>query len=163
MGNPSLRLSEVLSIYRIISKIKFFQSQTITESDCRIPHMTKHMASELITGVNHFQSLIDKPIKLEISLKSSWRSSQLECKTESARIEAYFSLYTPLLPLNGHSNKDQNWFSRPQLSLNAGQKYEQNAPGGILQYFWLSFSYHLSLRYNVCYHTFQRANINGAD
>ena len=61
--------------------------------------MTKHMATELITGVNHFQSLTDKPIKLEISLKSSWRSSQLECKIESARIEAYFSLYTPLLPL----------------------------------------------------------------
>ena len=61
--------------------------------------MTKHMATELITGVNHFQSLIDKPIKLEISLKSSWRSSQLECKTESARIEAYFSLYTSVLPL----------------------------------------------------------------
>ena len=61
--------------------------------------MTKHMATEMITGVNHFQSLIDKPIKLEIRLKSSWRSSQLECKTESARIEANFSLYTPLLPL----------------------------------------------------------------
>ena len=61
--------------------------------------MTKHMATELITGVNHFQSLIDKPIKLEISFKSFRRSSQLECKTESARIEAYFSLYTPLLPL----------------------------------------------------------------
>ena len=30
--------------------------------------MTEHMATELITGVNHFQSLIDKPIKLEISL-----------------------------------------------------------------------------------------------
>ena len=52
-----------------------------------------------MTGVNHFQSLTDQPIKLEISLKISWRSSQLECKTESARIEAYFSLYTPLLPL----------------------------------------------------------------
>ena len=69
------------------------------DSDCRIPHMTKHMATELITGVHHFQKLIDKPIKLEISLTSFWRSSQLECKTESARIEAYFSLYTPLLPL----------------------------------------------------------------
>ena len=52
-----------------------------------------------MTGVNHFQSLTDQPIKLEISLKISWRSSQLECKTESARIEAIFSLYTPLLPL----------------------------------------------------------------
>ena len=98
-----------ISIYRKISKIKFFQKSNfialvltkflIIESDCRIPHMTKHMATELITGVNHFQSLIDKPIELEISLKSSWRSSQLGCKTESARIEAYFSLYTPLLPL----------------------------------------------------------------
>ena len=61
--------------------------------------MTKHMATELITGVNHFQSLIDKPIKLEISFKSSLRCSQHECKTESARIEAYFSLNTPLLHL----------------------------------------------------------------
>ena len=53
------------------------------------------MATELITGVNHFQSLIDNPIKLEISLNSSWISSQLECKTESARIEAYFFLIYP--------------------------------------------------------------------
>ena len=66
--------------------------------------MTKHMVTGLITGVNHFQSLIDKPIKLEISLKSSWRSSQLEYQTESARIEAYVSLYTPLLPLNRKAN-----------------------------------------------------------
>ena len=51
------------------------------------------------TTPNHFHSQIDKPIKLEISLKSSLRSSQLECQTESARIEAYFSFYTPLLPL----------------------------------------------------------------
>ena len=62
--------------------------------------MAKQMATELITGVNHFQNLIDKPIKLEISLKSSWRGSQLEGKTESARIKANVSLYTPLLPLN---------------------------------------------------------------
>ena len=52
--------------------------------------MTKHMATELITGVNHFQSLIDKPIKLEISLKSSWRSSQLECKTEVPELRLIF-------------------------------------------------------------------------
>ena len=52
--------------------------------------MTKHMATELITGVNNFQSLQDKPIKLEISPKSSSRCSQLECKTESASIKAYF-------------------------------------------------------------------------
>ena len=85
-----------ISIYRKISKKKIFQNSNFTakvltkfliiDSDCRIPHMTKYVATELITGVNHFQSLTDKPIKLEISPKSSWRSSQFECKTESARI-----------------------------------------------------------------------------
>ena len=73
------------------------------------------MVTGLIRGVNHFHSLLDKPIKLEISLKSSWRSSQLECKVESAKTvvvfqvrlwtagcaktEVNFSLYTTLLPL----------------------------------------------------------------
>ena len=56
------------------------------------------MATELIRGVNHFQSVLDKPIKLDISLMSSWRCSQLECKSASTRIEANFSLYTPLMP-----------------------------------------------------------------
>ena len=63
-----------------------------------------------MAGVNHFLSSIDKPIKLEISLKSSWRCSQHECKTESGRIEAYFSLYTPLLPLN-----DSSYYSGAEL------------------------------------------------
>ena len=59
------------------------------------------MATELVRGVNHFHSLLDKPIKLEISLKSSWRCSQYECKSESAKTEAYyFSLYIPLLPFS---------------------------------------------------------------
>ena len=57
------------------------------------------MATELIRGVNHFYSLLDKPIKLEISPKGSWRYSQLDCKSESAKTEDNFSLYTPLLPL----------------------------------------------------------------
>ena len=90
---------------KILSKFKFYRSGfeiLIIDSDCRISNMTEHMSTELIRGVNHFQSLIDKPIKLEIGLKSSWRSSQLECKTESARIEAYFALYTPLLPLTAY-------------------------------------------------------------
>ena len=58
------------------------------------------MVTELIRGVNHFHSLLDKPIKLEICHKSSWRSSQLERKTENAKTEVNFSLYTPLLPLS---------------------------------------------------------------
>ena len=58
------------------------------------------MVIELVRVVNHFHSSLDKPIKLEISIKSSWRWSQLECKLESAKTEANVSLYTPLLPLN---------------------------------------------------------------
>ena len=45
------------------------------------------MATELIRGVNHFQSLLDKPIKLEISLKSYWSCSQHKRKSESAKTE----------------------------------------------------------------------------
>ena len=60
----------------ILSKFKFYclglTKFLIIDSDCRKPHMTKHM--------------INKPIQLEISLKSSWRYLQLECKTESPRI-----------------------------------------------------------------------------
>ena len=50
---------------------------------CRIPHI----AIELIRGVNHFHSSLDKPNKLEIS---SWRCSQLDCKSENSKIEAFF-------------------------------------------------------------------------
>ena len=87
---------------KLFQKCKFYclglTKFLIIDSDCRISHI-KYIATELITGVNHFQSLKNKPIKLEISCKSSWRCSQLECETENARIEASISLYTPLLPL----------------------------------------------------------------
>ena len=53
----------------------------------------KHMATELIRGVNHFHSLLDKPIKLE-------RSSQLECKSESAKTEVIFFLIYPTPAFN---------------------------------------------------------------
>ena len=74
------------------------------------------MVTGLIRGVNHFHSLLDKPIKLEISLKSSWRSSQLECKVESAKTEVNFSLYTPLLPLN--DLYEQHWTTIETMSGN---------------------------------------------
>ena len=51
------------------------------------------MATELIRGVNHVYSLLDKPIKLIIILKSPWRCSQLKCKTESAKAEAICLIY----------------------------------------------------------------------
>ena len=44
--------------------------------------------------------------------------------------------------------KTENWFSRPQLLFNAGQKY--CSKGKILQYFRPSLSYHLSLRTLFC-------------
>ena len=37
-----------------------------------------------------------------------------------------------------------------QLSLNAGQSIAEYSKGSILQYFWPSLSYHLSLRYLFC-------------
>ena len=48
------------------------------------------MATWLIKDVNHFHSLLDKPIKLKISIKSSWRCSRLKFKSESVKTEAYF-------------------------------------------------------------------------
>ena len=37
-----------------------------------------------------------------------------------------------------------------QLSLNAGHKYCRMLQGGILQYFWPSLSYRLSLKFLFC-------------
>ena len=67
--------------------LRFWLYFLLIDSDCNNPQYDKphgHWAD------NRCQSFSHKPIKFEISLKSSWRSSQLECKTESARIEAYF-------------------------------------------------------------------------
>ena len=70
----------------------------------KYPIWQNHIATELIRGANQFHSLLDKTIKLKISLKSSWRCLQLECKSESAKTEAFFSLIYPLLPLTELKN-----------------------------------------------------------
>ena len=62
------------------------------------------MGTKLTRGVNR---LLDKPIKLEIILKSPWRCSQHECKSKSAKTGAIIFLYTPLLPLR----KPNDWFA----------------------------------------------------
>ena len=96
LGGSSSRCHRVvcslwLWYFLIILTYYFWLNFLIIGGVCRISHMTKPYVTELIRGVNHFHSLLDKPIKLEISLKSSLRCSQHECKSESAKTEVNFS------------------------------------------------------------------------
>ena len=58
--------------------------------------LKSNMVTELIRPVHFNPGICQRLIKLKTSC---CRSSQLECRGESVKAEAYSAIYTPLLPL----------------------------------------------------------------
>ena len=86
------------------------------------------MVTELIRPVNYNPGRSQKPIKLEIS---SCRYSQLECNEENDETEGYSSLYTPLLPLSGHSKIDKTKILMTNASLMKVESIAECSPWSI--------------------------------
>ena len=77
--------------------------------------------------------------------------SQLKaCKSHVLWQYKLYSLYIEKPALSGHSKRRPEISFQDRLSLNAGQKYCRMLQESILQYFWPSLSYHLSLRPLFC-------------
>ena len=62
----------------------------------------------------------------------------------------HISMYTVKPVLSGHSKRRPKIGFQTHLSLNAGQSIAECSKGSILQYYWPSLSYHLSLRSLFC-------------
>ena len=94
------------------------------------------MATELMRGVNHFHSSKDTPIKLEISLKSPLRFSELDCNPENVKQTLIFLIYpTPAFKLLQKS-------SMPKLYLTSDVHLKLDWLQSLKQFF-INVSYHI--------------------